>query len=301
MEPTRGADVAQGPPRLISVIIPVRNGGPLLQAQLDALAAQDYRGAWEVVVADNRSTDGTAERVAERAATFPVPLRCVPTPDRPGCAVARNAGSLAAAGDFFVYCDADDEVAPGWLSAMAAAAQHGGVVAGRLETTRINTPVVASWRPALPPGRLPVALGYLPYATGANTGIWANVWHEIGGYDERFAIGGDDAELSWRAQLAGHALVPADDAVVHYRYRSELRDFAKQYVGYGMGEPALYAAYRDRIRRRSPLAVLLTVLWLVKHLPDLLAGERARGVWVREAAYYWGRVRGSLRARTVFL
>ena len=42
---------------MISVIVPVRNGMPWLDHQLRALAEQECHEAWEVVVADNNSTD----------------------------------------------------------------------------------------------------------------------------------------------------------------------------------------------------------------------------------------------------
>ena len=39
-------------PALVSVVVPVRNGGRWIGAQLGALAEQEYVGAWEVVVVD---------------------------------------------------------------------------------------------------------------------------------------------------------------------------------------------------------------------------------------------------------
>ena len=42
---------------MISVIVPVRNGMPWLDQQLRALAEQECHEPWEVVVADNNSTD----------------------------------------------------------------------------------------------------------------------------------------------------------------------------------------------------------------------------------------------------
>ncbi len=46
--------------RLVSVVIPALNTAEHLESQLSALAAQDYAGVWEVVVADNGSIDSTA-------------------------------------------------------------------------------------------------------------------------------------------------------------------------------------------------------------------------------------------------
>ena len=54
----------------VSVIIPCHNESAHLAEQLDALAAQQYDGAWDVIVVDHRSTDRTAE-----VASAHVPLR----------------------------------------------------------------------------------------------------------------------------------------------------------------------------------------------------------------------------------
>src|SRR5204862_175427 len=81
-------------PRLVSVLIPVRNAARLLPDQLNALAAQDYDGPWEVVVADNGSSDGSAS-VARRLAGRLPSLRVVDASGRRGAGPARNAGAAA--------------------------------------------------------------------------------------------------------------------------------------------------------------------------------------------------------------
>ena len=49
-----------GPPAL-SVVIPCLNGAATLGVQLAALARQEWSEPWEVLLADNGSTDGSAE------------------------------------------------------------------------------------------------------------------------------------------------------------------------------------------------------------------------------------------------
>ena len=101
---------------MISVVIPVRDGAATIGDQLEALGQQTYQGEWEIVIADNGSTDGTAE-LAERSWSHPrAALRVVDASSRPGSSFARNRGAIEAAGDFLAFCDADDIVAPGWLT-----------------------------------------------------------------------------------------------------------------------------------------------------------------------------------------
>ena len=55
----------------LSIIIPSHNVADTLAEQLDALLDQRWDGEWEIVVVNNRSTDGTAALVEEYAAKHP--------------------------------------------------------------------------------------------------------------------------------------------------------------------------------------------------------------------------------------
>lgn len=288
-------------PELVSVVIPVRDGGELFERQLTALAAQTYEGPWELVIADNGSTDGTADRAVHWADRFPVPLRVVDAADANGCPGARNAGTSVAEGNFVTYCDADDEVAPGWLTAMAQAARAADVVGGWLETEVLNDLPVRAWRPAYDRRDLPRAIGWLPFAVGASLGVWRETYDELDGFRQDFPAGADDIEFCWRAQLTGRRVSLASDAVVHYRFRTDLRGMARQFRNYGQGEVVLFRDFRHHGLRRRPVGeVLYSLAWLAKHLPDL-RDDVGKGVWVREAAYQLGRVRGSWQQRLLYL
>ena len=51
----------------VSVVIPVFNGGTMLDRQLDSLDAQEGAPRFEVVVSDNGTTDGSVERARSRS------------------------------------------------------------------------------------------------------------------------------------------------------------------------------------------------------------------------------------------
>jgi hypothetical protein len=65
--------------------------------RLGGLSRQEYRGAWELIVADNTSTDDTAAVAADWAAELPE-LRVVPAAARLGINHARNVGAATARG-----------------------------------------------------------------------------------------------------------------------------------------------------------------------------------------------------------
>jgi glycosyltransferase involved in cell wall biosynthesis len=188
-------------PALVSVVIPVRDAASTLREQLVALAAQTYSGAWEIVLADNGSTDATTD-IARSWSEDGVELRIVDASERPGSSFARNRGAAEARGAFIAFCDADDVVAPGWLEAMVAEAREYDAVTGPQDAS-INSPRVQQWRPPRPT-TLPRS-AFLPYAPSSNLGVWADVYARTGGFDEDYPQA-HDVEWSWRAQLAGYTM-----------------------------------------------------------------------------------------------
>ncbi|MES1211451.1 MAG: glycosyltransferase family 2 protein, partial [Acidobacteriota bacterium] len=128
-------------PRKLSVIIACLNAASTLRDQLDGLAGQTWSGDWErdweVIVADNGSTDGSQALVESYRGRIPG-LRVVDASDRKGQAHARNVGSVHATGDALLFVDADDQVAPGWLEALAAALSRHAFVACRYDNQALN-------------------------------------------------------------------------------------------------------------------------------------------------------------------
>lgn len=287
-------------PPIASVIIPSRNVAHILPRQLAALARQTFRDTFEVIVADNGSTDGTAE-TALAAPDKPASLRVVSAAERQGITHARNVGARNARGTFLLFCDADDVAGPAWIEEMVGALKRADLVGGRLEYERLNPLHVRAWRPAISDRELPVALGLLPFAVGANFGIRRAIWDEIGGCDEQFIACFDDVDLSWRVQLAEGTIEFSAAAVIHYQLRTQLRDLARQQFTYGATEARFYKKFRNLGPQR--LALWPTIrLWcsLAVRWFHLLRSTELRGNWIREVAYRAGRIIGGLRMRTAY-
>jgi GT2 family glycosyltransferase len=298
-------------PRVISVVIPAYNAAATLAEQLEALAGQDYDGDWEVLVVDNGSSDATtdiARRYAQR-----LPACTVIEGRRRGHAAPRNDGARVACGELLAYCDADDVVAPDWLRALAEAARRYDLVGGWLDTEPLNDEATRSWHGACPRDGLRSWL--LPHAVSANLAIWADVLRDLGGFSGDYEAGGEDVELCWRAQLAGYRLGFTPDAVVRYRYRTGLRQTARQAWAAGVnGERLLrdFAFLRD-LDLPAEAATTHAVdygsgalgralgrgVWLATRLHYLLGPRRRRGQWISVGAEYAGRLRGALRYRVL--
>ncbi|WP_282947094.1 glycosyltransferase family A protein [Cellulomonas endometrii] len=239
----------------LTVVIAAFDAEATLAEQLDALAAQCVPFAWEVVVADNGSTDGTAALARSYAGRLR--LRVVDASAIPGAGAARNVGVSVAHAPLVAFCDADDVVGDGWLLAMRAALREHAFVAGRFEGARLNSPAALRSR-TLPQQHGLQESRHLPglLAAGAgNMGIRADVFRAVGGFDPR-CLYLEDTDLCWRVQLAGVPLTWAPDAVLHVRLRGDLRSAARQGFHYGTGERWLSRRYREQEQRLQEVAAL---------------------------------------------
>ena len=114
----------------ISVVIPVLNEETFLPGCLESLRNQDYDGELEIVVADNGSTDGSANIARNFGA------KVVPCPEKKNVFYARQIGADAASGDIIVQADADTLYPKGWLKRIAdhfASHPEAVAVAGRFK------------------------------------------------------------------------------------------------------------------------------------------------------------------------
>lgn len=181
------------PPR-VSLIVPAFNEARYLERLLDSVdvaraAFRGGRGAVEVVVADNASTDATAAIAAERG------CRVVRVEKR-AIAAARNGGAAAARGEVFAFTDADGRIHPRTFDAIEEALGRARVVGGATGVT------LERWSLAL-------ALTYglflpLVWATGFDTGVVfcrRRDFEAVGGYDESRLFAEDVVFL---AALARH-------------------------------------------------------------------------------------------------
>ena len=108
---------------LFSVLIAARDEAATLPVLLADLATQTLpAAAFEVLIADDHSTDGTGALVRAAAATVPFLLRLVELTDAQTGKKAALAAALAQAGAPWLVCtDADCRPGPGWLAAYARA------------------------------------------------------------------------------------------------------------------------------------------------------------------------------------
>ncbi len=287
-------------PLKLSVVIPCLNAAATLGVQLAAVAAQAWDGDWEVIVADNGSTDGSQGVVEGYRDRLPG-LKLVDAADRRGQAHARNLGAAAATGDAFLFCDADDEVAPGWLAALGRELAKHDFVACRYDNEKLN-PVWVQ-RTHLNPQRDGLTRydypPFLPHAGGGGLGVTRRAHEAVGGFDETLPAL-EDTDFCWRLQLAGFQLHFAPEAVVNIRHRGDLGGIYRQGVSYGLHNVLIYQRYQGRgMPRLGWLPGLRKWASLLLRTPLLLLSQEGRARWLWQLGWRVGRIQGCFRYRVV--
>lgn len=162
---------------MISFIVPAYNEEQCLAETLDAMHATGIAlgEAYEVVVADDGSTDQTAAIAVQKGAI-------VVSATHRQIAATRNSGALVATGDLLIFVDADTVVNLEVVQA-AVEAMRGGAVGGGAGL-RFDEPVPAYARFLL---RVIVRIFR---ATGVATGCFLfctrSAFTAVGGFDERY-------------------------------------------------------------------------------------------------------------------
>jgi glycosyltransferase involved in cell wall biosynthesis len=294
----------------LSVILPCYNGADTIAVQLQALTSQAWDGGWEVIVVNNGSTDGSmkiVELYRDRLPDLAIVEAYVPGRARLGVPHSYNTGIAAATGDAFVFCEADDEVAPGWLAAMGRALTDHEFVVGRLDHRKLN----ANWlHPPYGDGYQAQGLFKLPCypyfysASACAFGLRRSLYISLGPLSIDFPIV-HDAEYCWRAQAAGYALHFEPEALVYYREKSSLVARFKQGRNWAKDSTRLYAHYGPPPAR---LAALRQISAMARSLPGGLKtlipyalktfkGRNQMADWVWNFGWSTGMLLGTLQAQ----
>jgi len=215
----------------VSVVVAARNERATIGACLASIMNQDYpAGRYEIIVADDRSEDGTRqvlERFARAGGTVKA-VRIENVPD--GVSPKKHALSAAidlASGEIVLQTDADCVVPETWITGMVGGfGEDVGMVLGfspYAETGGVLNSFVRHeylWNAALAAGS--VALGYGTHATGRNLAFRRKAFAEAGGYGEsREILSGDDTLFLHRLQeKTNYRIAVATDAGTHVMTRA---------------------------------------------------------------------------------
>lgn len=266
-------DRPQDPHRLTcAVVLPCRNEAATLGVVLDAIE-QQTRVPDEIVLIDDRSTDGTAS-VARRWAARRGRIRLTIV-DGPGLgpAAAMNAGIARCESDVIIRLDGHCLPRLDYIEhSMSTLLEHGAGFVGGIWDIRPGT--------STPVGRAiaavvshPIGSGGVAYRSPGSDGAVRDVdtapfgcfrralWEQLGGYDEALASN-EDYEFNVRIRRAGYRVLlnPAIRSI--YWSRGTLRGLGLQYFRYGFWKMQMLNKTPGAIRLRQ-LPPALIVPWLL--------------------------------------
>ncbi len=267
---------------MVSVIIPVYNNADTLGPVLAALNRQRYpRERFEVIVADNNSTDGSPDVATAHGAVV------VFERDRQGSYAARNKGVAAARGDILAFLDGDCRPDEGWLSEAVAVFTETGadLVGGRIAIEAQGGSELLAAYERLSYVRQEDTIARHGTAAGGNLFIHRRVIDTIGPFRQELKSGGD-GEICLRAKRAGFTIAYADRAVVAHKAIGSVTALLKRYHRLGRGEADLAAFSVAPIREpgSTPLSRKRDYVRRVWAEKRLSAGARLAIVFLNLAA-----------------
>ena len=214
----------------ISVIVPVRNGRGYVEELVAALERQTLAPPrFELVLADDGSTDGTLEWLAARALPW---VKVAPGPPRNSYA-ARNRAVANSVGAVLAFCDVDCVPEPDWLERGSEALATTDIVAGRV---RFILPERRTVWTLLDMDSSKDHEREVRNATAetANLLLRRTVFDAVGGFEEAIPEFGD-FDFVQRAVANGAMLSFGDDVVVWHPTRDRAKPFLRAHWIYSRG------------------------------------------------------------------
>lgn len=240
--------------------------------------------AVDVIVVDNASTDGSAAHLRSRYATD-ARVRVAESKSNLGFARAVNDGSQDADGDLLLLFNPDARLAPGGLAELIRARDHNEAAGmygpavlfpdGRVNPTTARAfptlwsmachalmlsylfPDVAAFNTERYPRWDRRSKLHVEILSGVCLLIDRRLWDRLGGFDDRFWLYGEDADLCRRAADAGASPVVVPEAVVVHAPGSSSSDSARKLAWMRCGE----VTYLRRHWKGMRLVAGLTLLW----------------------------------------
>jgi len=267
----------------VSVIVPMRDAAAHLAPLVRDIAAQDFPGDLEVLVADGNSTDGSAALLRSAADGHDLNLRVIDNPAgwvSPGL----NACIREARGNLIVRMDCHTRYPADYIRRCAEVAEAtgawnvGGQVVPEGVTATERAVAIAMDSPFGGIGWTRVADSTEPVEVDTVTfGAFSPEAFERAGLFDETLVRNQDDELNFRLRRAGGRIVLDPTIVVRYRPRGSLRGVWKQYHAYGYWKAVVMRKHREVLSARSmaPFGLVTSCLSLTLAAPCSRWARRA--------------------------
>lgn len=222
----------------VAIVVLNWNGKHHLGPCFDTLKALDYpEDAFEVVLVDNGSDDGSQAEVRERHPW----VRLVENDRNLGFSAGCNQGAAVSCDaaekpDVLVFLNNDMHVDPGFLRALVAPIVRGDCAATTAKMFSWDGSVLNSAGGGMNFHGIGIQRGYLEapapeydeprktlFACGGAMAMDREVFHDVGGFDEEFFAYYEDVDLGWRTWVLGHEVRYVPTSVVYHHHSSTSR------------------------------------------------------------------------------
>ena len=240
----------------LSIIIVNWNGGDLLRRSVESILQNPPAVSYEIVIIDNASADDSLSRIrASPVAHKPIAqevLRIIENDGNPGFGKANNQAFALTNSPLLFLLNPDTEVTPGSIDRLIATVESGPRVgaAGPRMLNADGSLQISAWRN--PPAAWEIVLSQMnlyrllpshargelllgghwnhdreravPMLSGAAILVRRSVIEDVGGFDERFHLYGEDNEWCHRITQGGWQMIFQPDAlIIHHGAQSSLQ------------------------------------------------------------------------------
>lgn len=200
----------------VSVVIPFYNRGAFIEETLNSALAADYADIEIIIVNDGSDEPASLEALRRIEAADHSNLRVVTTANH-GAATARNIGATLATGEFLLFLDSDDLIAPDFIQRAVAVLQryrNVGFVYSWVRFFDGNRNVWPTWNT-----EFPFLLGHnmLPIIAVVRRKLFL----EHGRYRPEVAYNLEDYDSWLRIASSGALGVSIPDMLVQYRIHAD--------------------------------------------------------------------------------
>ena len=210
----------------LSIIVLNYNGARWLDRCVDSLRSQTILGQFELLMADNRSTDGSDAMARRLMEDFPGG-RFIDNGANLGFCEGNNRPAATAVGDWLLFLNNDTWLEPDCLEKLMEGAEAAGAEAAMplvmnyaddsFQSLGIRGLDPFGWGShfsSLPPGKDPLEI-LAP--NGCAFLIRADVFRSLGGFDPVFFMYADELDLGLRLWISGGRAVAIPGARLHHR------------------------------------------------------------------------------------
>jgi hypothetical protein len=296
----------------VTLLILNFNGMRYIENCLNSVVKTDYPGL-RVIVIDNGSQDESADFIRKNYEQ----VELIQNQNNYGFAKAYNLVLDSVESDYVAILNNDVEVEPYWLKQLVNHATKKGRVAAAnpkmlflYDRTRVNSAggscdaYGVGWNRGN--GEIDNhqydGVEEVFYSNGAAMLINKSVWSDIGSFDERYFMYGEDLDWCWRARLKGYKILYVPEARIYHRWKGSngaMIQFLERHQLATVIKNYSLKSLISIVPRWLALKVL-KAMWLINHgtaLDEKLAVFRAitwnlrclRDTWERHLMAQFGR------------